>query len=106
MGSIEVLGRNSSKPEIRIFPQRFLAAPPTCCLRVSIFCVRRALRRNAATGCSHNEEFSIGVVVRTYCRQALASAQSRFQRANQNSIVTVTSKLQSLSSFSRSRDTL
>ena len=57
MASRQAVARNSAKTEIRIFPQRFLAALPTRCLQVSIFCVRRALRRNAATGCSHDEKF-------------------------------------------------
>src|SRR5262249_9104628 len=65
--SRQAVTRNSSKTELQVFPQHFEAALPRRCLRVSIFCFRRALRRNTATGCSHDEEFSItGEAARTY----------------------------------------
>jgi len=49
--------------EIQILPQRFLAGLSTRCLQVSIFCVRRALRHNAATGCSHDEKILIAAEI-------------------------------------------
>jgi hypothetical protein len=89
--------RKSGKEEIRILPRRFLTGRPTRCLQVSIFCVWRALRCNAATGCSHERKiFDSG---RNWSSILLPSAHSTaghaFTRSNQNSMVTVTSKLAS-----------
>src|SRR5205823_13911150 len=60
-GSLLVFGRaekmsrqvitTSGTRKTKICPALLVA-----CLRVSIFCIRRALRRSAATGCSHSRK--------------------------------------------------
>src|SRR5262249_4485917 len=65
--SRQAVARNSTKTELQVVPQHFETALPTRCLRVSVFCIWRALRQNAATGCSHDKNFSItGETARTY----------------------------------------
>src|SRR5438876_9988467 len=73
----------STVTEIRILPPHFAAFLPIGCLRVSIFCVRQALRQDAVTGCSHGaKSFRLRkeLLVRVASTRSFQPFESKFNR--------------------------
>src|SRR5262245_40645814 len=104
MTSRQAVARNSTKIELQVFQHNYESALSTNCSRVSILGLASITPAHSEWMQSQRKIFDSGRIWPDDASARLLHSPGR--RSNQNSTVTVTSKLQSLSSFSKLSSTL